>query len=167
VNKALLMGLVTQLPRESAGMVAFEVGVPQERLGRQWLQRATVIAGGHIANDARALRPAQWIFAEGRLTVRDGLPLVEAVTLFTIADEPSPPADKWAPERTHASPRPHDRIGYPRRLYAGTPRERIVWVRPTTVRPHASSTAGRLHSHNGPTPALQRVSGVGYRLATH
>ena len=122
MNKALLMGLVTQLPRESAGMVAFEVGVPQERLGRQWLQRATVIAGGHIANDARALRPAQWIFAEGRLTVRDGLPLVEAVTLFTIADEPSPPADKWAPERTHASPRPHDRIGYPRRLYAGTAR---------------------------------------------
>jgi hypothetical protein len=34
VNKVLLMGVVTKLPRESAGMVAFEVGVPQERLGR-------------------------------------------------------------------------------------------------------------------------------------
>ena len=161
------MGLVTMPPRESAGRVAFEVGLPQERMGRQWLQRATVIAGGHLADDARALRPAQWIFAEGRLTVRNGLPLVQAVTLFTVGDAPSPPVDKHASERTHASPRPHDRIGHPRRLHAGTPRERIVWVRPTTVRPHASSTAGRLHSHNGPTPALQRVSGVGYRLATH
>jgi hypothetical protein len=121
-------------------MVAFEVGVPQERLGRQWLQRATVMAGGHLADDARALRPAQWIFAEGRLTVRDGLPLVEAVTLLTIADAPSPPVDNPVPESTHASPRPHDRIGYPRRLHAGTPLERVVWVRPTTVRPHTPST---------------------------
>lgn len=151
MNKVLLMGLVTMPPQESAGMVAFEVGVPQERLGRQWLQRATVITGGHLADDARALRPAQWIFAEGQLTVRDGLPLVEAVTLFTIADAPSPPVDKRAPEGTHASPRPHDRTGYPRQLFADTPRERIVWVRPTTVHPHASSTAGRLHSHDRPS----------------
>lgn len=148
MNKVLLIGLVTTAPRESAGIVAFEVGVPEERLGRQWLQRATVITEGHLADDARALRPAQWIFVEGQLTVRDGLPVIEAAALFTIAAAPSSPVDKQVPERTHASPRPHDRIGYPRRLYAGTPRERIVWVRPTTVRPHAPSTAGHRHAHH-------------------
>jgi hypothetical protein len=50
-----------------------------------------------------------------------------------------PPPEEAAVTGSHASPREHLRAGHARRVAIRTARERLVWVRPTTVRPHAPS----------------------------
>jgi len=79
------------------------------------------------------------VLVEGALT-RDAQRRRHIVQAFrvTVLEEPALPGplatSPQEPERTHASPVTHQRVGHFRRVGIGTPRERLVWVRATTVR---------------------------------
>jgi hypothetical protein len=58
--------------------------------------------------------------------------IVVARELWPIGDVPGG-TEPSASVGTHASPREHQRAGHWRRVSIGGPRERLVWVRTTTV----------------------------------
>jgi hypothetical protein len=71
----------------------------------------------------------------------------------TFSTLPAPPPPEEGPVTgSHASPREHLRAGHGRRVAIGTARERLVWVRPATVRPHAASALHRQEHHRTGTP---------------
>jgi len=133
VNRVFLIGVVATPPVERAGAYEFLLGVPEERSGTAWLERVCVTAAGHLAETVRGLRSARAVYVDGRLVRSPDGAVVEASALFPIGDAPPDRASHEGPTASHASPRPHDRAGHPRRLHPGTPRERVVWVRPTRV----------------------------------
>lgn len=133
VNRAFLIGVVATPPVTRGRACEFVLGVPEERPGGARMERIRIVAGGRLAEIASTLRTAQTVYADGRLVgTRDGT-FVDATTLVALGDPPAEVVPAEEPAGTHASPQPHDRAGHPRRLHAGTPDERVVWVRPTRV----------------------------------
>jgi hypothetical protein len=133
VNRVYLMGVVATPPGHRGDAWEFVIGVPEERAGRSRFQRIRVVARGLVAEAVQQLRTAQPVYADGRLTHSPDGAVVEATSVVALGDPPPDPIPPAEPTSTHASPRAHDRAGHPRRLYAGTSRERVVWVRPTRV----------------------------------
>lgn len=133
LNRVFLIGIVASPPILRDGAWELVLGVPTERAGRAGLDRVRIIATGRAGEEAGTLRSAQEVYADGRLVHAADGPLVEARALFAIGDPPPQAATPDERGGSHASPRPHDRAGHARRLHAGTPRERVVWVRPTRV----------------------------------
>lgn len=141
VNRVFLAGVVATPPREVDGVWQFTLGVPVERDRREWLERCVVSAAGPCGETVTDLHIGQAVYVDGRLAGdADGV-VVVASTIIVLGDAPAEPATQIAPEGTHASPCAHQRAGHPRRLHLGTPRERVVWVRSTTVRPRAAAAA--------------------------
>ena len=133
MNRAFVMGVVATPPTEREGVSRFMVGIPEERRDRGMLQ-VEVLATRRLLNVARELRTAQVVYVDGRLEhPAPGRAAIAAATLFAIgvATDAPHPADVSA--AGHASPRPHSRVGHPRRIHRGTADERVVWVRATTV----------------------------------
>jgi hypothetical protein len=91
------------------------------------LVRADESDGSHLESGALVL-------VEGCLTRDDArrrhLVLARRITKPVDPD----PIEGSAPTTgTHASPAPHERVGHVRRVGVRTPRERLLWVRPTSV----------------------------------
>ncbi len=133
VNAVYLMGMVAARPfrdpeREQCALLV----VTAESHG-DVRARHRVLAMGELVNAAATLVVGQSVYVTGRLQ-RDGSQrvIVVARDLWPLTDAPEPPSDA-APTSTHASPREHQRTGHWRRIGIGTRRERLVWVRATTV----------------------------------
>src|SRR5580700_7142899 len=97
-------------------------------------ERHRVVVERSITEVVLALGVGQQIFVTGTLQ-RDhrNRVIVVARELWPIGDVPSETA-VGVSIGTHASPRQHQRAGHWRRVSIGGPRERLVWVRTTTVR---------------------------------
>jgi hypothetical protein len=80
-----------------------------------------------------ALGVGQQIFVTGTMQ-RDqrNRVIVVARELWPVGEVPGG-TESSASVGTHASPREHHRAGHWRRVSIGGPRERLVWVRTTTV----------------------------------
>lgn len=136
LNRVFLIGIVARPPADRGDACEFVLGVPGEPPNRARLERIRIVVRGQLIETARELRSAQAVYADGRLIpARDGA-VVEATALVALGDAPPEAAPHGEPSGTHVSPTPHDRVGHPRRIHAGTPRERVVWVRPTRVGAH-------------------------------
>ncbi|MGP8161372.1 MAG: hypothetical protein ACLQGJ_09175 [Candidatus Dormibacteria bacterium] len=142
MNSACLIGLVACLPRPvgDRGDVGFLL-LTERDLSGQRVDRHRVILPARHAPDLAEFMPGATVYVEGHLARHGERRRVSVIAHRAWSIAPAPPApEEDRPVGTHASPREHQRAGYARRVAIATPRERIVWVRPTTVRPHASST---------------------------
>jgi hypothetical protein len=96
-------------------------------------ERHRVVVKRSITEVVLALGVGQQIFVTGTMQ-RDhrNRVIVVARELWPIGDVPGG-TESSASVGTHASPREHHRAGHWRRVSIGGPRERLVWVRTTTV----------------------------------
>jgi hypothetical protein len=131
VNRVLLIGLVGECRRGATGTaeVVVVTGVSD---GFEW-ERHRVRLDGQLDDRTRELEVGQSVFVQGRLAwpVR-GQAVVVAADIWPGVEPPAPVISSQPPAGTHASPRPHDRIGHVRRVGRGDD-ERLVWVRATRV----------------------------------
>ena len=152
MNTACLIGLVACLPRPVGG--DGEVGlllITQRDPAGDRIDRHRVILPARHAPDLAEFSPGATIYVEGHLARHGERRRVSVIAHRAWSIAPAPPAPKEAlPTGTHASPREHQRAGHARRVAIGTARERLVWVRPTTVRPGATndSRASPYAPHN-------------------
>ena len=141
VNRVFLIGIVAALPVERDGVCRLVIGIAAGRGRAEWLERVDLEVSGRLSDVAKELRTAEPIYAEGRLTRSpEGGVVVAVATLFAVGEPPQPHEMPDAVTGGHASPRPHDRAGHPRRIHIGTARERVVWVQPTKVGRRGSPT---------------------------
>jgi len=137
VNSACLIGLVACLPRPvgDRGDVGFLL-LTERDLSGQRVDRHRVILPARHAPDLAEFSPSATVYVEGHLARHGDRHRVSVIAHRAWSIAPAPPApEEDRPMGTHASPREHQRAGHARRLAIGTARERLVWVRPTTVRP--------------------------------
>jgi hypothetical protein len=127
LNRVFLIGVVATPPADRRDACEFVLGVPEERAGEARLERVRIVATGPIADAVRELRTAQAVYADGRLVRSPDGAAVEASAVIALGDAPPEAAPAEEPAGTH------ERVGHPRRLQAGTERERVVWVRPTRL----------------------------------
>ena len=80
------------------------------------------------------VRPGTLVLFDGALTRSEERRrhVVRARRLVPLFDVPASEPRRY-PTGMHAAPVPHERAGHFRLVGVGTPRERLVWVRPTTV----------------------------------
>ena len=137
MNKACLIGLVACVPRPVGGdgEVGFLLLTQRDASGER-VDRHRVILPARHAPDIAEFSPGATVYVEGHLARHGERQRVSVVAhrAWTIAPAPPPPEEE-RPSGTHAAPREHERAGHARRVAIGTARERLVWVRPTTVRP--------------------------------
>ncbi len=145
MNTACLIGLVACLPRPVGGdgEVGFLLLTPRD-LGGQRVDRHRVILPTRHAPDISEFSPGATVYVEGHLARHGARGRVSVIAhrAWSIAPAPLPAEEAPPPTGTHASPREHWRAGHARRVAIGTARERLIWVRPTTVRPATRSTGG-------------------------
>lgn len=133
VNAVHLIGLVAARPMCPADGRSCELLLMTDEGDGQRRERHRIYAANGLIATAAALSVAERIYVRGRLGRRRGRIVVVAHELWTITP---PPAllDAVAGTATHASPQGHERREHVRRVAVGTPRERLVRVRSTTVR---------------------------------
>jgi hypothetical protein len=73
------------------------------------------------------------VLVEGSIVSQGSNRVVIAANVTVLLEPPEPFAPEPSAGGTHASPTAHARRGHWRRLGRGTTRERMVWVRSTTV----------------------------------
>jgi len=139
VNEACFIGLVACVPRPVGGdgEVGFLLITQRDPAGDR-IDRHRVILPARHAPDLAEFSPGATVYVEGHLA-RHGerqRTSVIAHRAWSIALAPPAPEEE-RPCGTHASPREHQRAGHGRIVARGTPRERLIWVRPTTVRPRS------------------------------
>ncbi len=168
VNRVLLLGVVAAQPRHRSGGCELVVAVPEERAGRAWLERITLVVKGQTALEALELRPAQPVHAEGYLSrAPTGGAVVVVHRLFALGEPPPPITSARTSIGSHAPPHPHERAGHPRRIHIGQPDEHLIWVRPAHVGGQGSppsSNAARfcapVSSSTPPAPPSSRSSSM-------
>jgi hypothetical protein len=155
VNSACLIGLVACLPRPvgADGEVGFLLLTQRDASGER-VDRHRVILSPLHTPDLAEFSPGATVYVEGHLARHGERRRVSVIARRAWSIAPaSPPPEEAPPTGTHASPREHQRAGHARRVAIGTGRERLIWVRPTIVRPGhpAARSLGRgdvpLHSH--------------------
>ena len=142
MNEACFIGLVACVPRPVGGdgEVGFLLITQRDPAGDR-IDRHRVILPARHAPDLAEFSPGATVYVEGHLARHGERRRVSVVAhrAWSILPAPPPPvADD--PTSSHASPREHQRSGHPRRVAIGTPRERLIWVRPTTVHPRSGLT---------------------------
>ncbi len=142
MNRVCLIGLVGCWPRPvgPAGDLGFVLLTERDPLGQR-VDRHRVILGGIHLPDISDFAPGATVYVEGHLAHQGESRRVSVIAgcAWSILPAPPPPvADE--PSSSHASPREHQRAGHPRRVAIGTSRERLIWVRPTTVHPRSALT---------------------------
>jgi hypothetical protein len=143
VNKACFIGLVACVPRPVGGdgEVGFLLITQRDPAGDR-IDRHRVILPARHAPDLAEFSPGATVYVEGHLARHGDRGRVSVIAHRAWSIALAPPAAEEAPASgTHASPREHPRAGHARRVAIGTPREHLIWVRPTTV-----------HSRSGLTP---------------
>ena len=133
VNAVCLVGLVAVRPMWDEESSLASVLVVTAGGDGAFRERHRVAVGRSIADVALALCVGQQVFATGTLQ-RDhrNRVIVAARELWPVGEVPGG-TESSAGVGTHASPREHQRAGHWRRVSIGGPRERLVWVRTTTV----------------------------------
>jgi hypothetical protein len=133
VNAVCLIGLVAVRPMWDEESSLASVLVVTAGGDGAFRERHRVTVGRSIADVALALCVGQQVFVAGTVQ-RDQRNRVIVVVrdLWPIGDMPAETTVS-APMGRHASPREHPRAGHWRRVSIGGPRERLVWVRTTTV----------------------------------
>ncbi len=134
VNAVCLIGFVAVRPMWDQESSLASVLVVTAGSDGAFRERHRVVVERSITEVVLALGVGQQIFVTGTLQ-RDhrNRVIVVARELWPIGDVPSETA-VGVSIGTHASPRQHQRAGHWRRVSIGGPRERLVWVRTTTVR---------------------------------
>jgi hypothetical protein len=131
VNRVWLMGVVALAPRPASD----ELGGGQVSLVGVLHHGKTEVVDRFRVRSLDASFPpvGTEILVEGSLVTRGSRRVVLATRVMVLVE----PAERSVPSApvggTHASPTQHDRRGHWRTLGRGTARERIVWVRSTTV----------------------------------
>ena len=145
MNKACFIGLVACLPRPVGGdgEVGFLLLTQRDPAGER-VDRHRVILPARHAPDIAEFSPGATVYVEGHLARHGERQRVSVIAHRAWSIAPAPPApEEDRPSGTHASPREHQRTGHARRVAIGTARERLIWVRPTTVRPATRPSMGR------------------------
>ena len=133
VNVVCLIGLVAVRPTWDQESSLASVLVVTAGGDGAFRERHRVVVKRSIAGPALALGVGQQVYVAGTVQ-RDhsNRVIVVARELWPIGDVPGG-TEPSASVGTHASPREHQRAGHWRRVSIGGPRERLVWVRTTTV----------------------------------
>ena len=133
VNVVCLVGLVAVRPTWDQESSLTSVLVVTAGGDGAFRERHRVVVERSFAGAVLALGVVQQIFVTGTVQ-RDhrNRVIVVARELWPIGDVPGG-TEPSASVGTHASPREHQRAGHWRRVSIGGPRERLVWVRTTTV----------------------------------
>ena len=133
VNAVSLIGLVAARPTVDQASGSAWLPVVTAVVDGAGRERHRVVAERGLAASALLLRVGQTVFVAGFLR-RDHSRrvIVVAHDLWPVGDALGEPADAVS-AGTHASPREHERAGHWRRVSIRSPREHLVWVRPTTV----------------------------------
>ena len=142
MNRAFLVGLIGSRPvhLRSSGETGFLVLTPRDAGGERVDRHRVVLQRPQLA-DLAELVPGATVYVEGYLARHGGRDRACIVAERAWTVSPAPPAPRQsAPAGSHASPREHLRAGHARRVGIGTPFERVIWVRPTTVRPTAATS---------------------------
>ena len=135
VNVVCLIGLVAFRPTWDEESSVASVLVVTAGGDGVFRERHRVVVARSITEVVLALGVGQQIYVTGTVQ-RDhrNRVIVVARALWPIGDVPGG-TEPSASVGTHASPREHQRAGHWRRVLIGGPRERLVWVRTTTVGP--------------------------------
>ena len=133
VNAVCLIGLVAGRPMWDPESSLASVLVVTAGGDGAFRERHRVVVKRSITEVELALGVGQQIFVTGTVQ-RDhrNRVIVVARELWPMGDVPGG-TEPSASVGTHASPREHQRAGHWRRVSIGGPRERLVWVRTTTV----------------------------------
>ena len=133
VNAVCLIGFVAVRPMWDQESSLASVLVVTAGGDGAFRERHRVVVDRSITEVVLELGVGQQIFVTGTVQ-RDhrNRVIVVARELWPIGDLPGGTASS-ASVGTHASPREHQRAGHWRRVSIGAPRERLVWVRTTTV----------------------------------
>ncbi|MFZ0179350.1 MAG: hypothetical protein WAL84_05685 [Candidatus Dormiibacterota bacterium] len=133
VNAVCLIGLVAVRPTWDQESSLASVLVVTAGGDGAFRERHRVVVKRSITDVVLALGVGQQVFVTGTVQ-RDHRKrvIVVARELWPMGDVPDG-TEPSASVGTHASPREHQRAGHWRRVSIGGPRERLVWVRTTTV----------------------------------
>ena len=133
VNAVCLIGLVAVRPTWDQESSLASVLVVTAGGDGAFRERHRVVVKRSITEVELALGVGQQVFVTGTMQ-RDqrNRVIVVARELWPMGDVPRG-TEPSASVGTHASPREHQRAGHWRRVSIGGPRERLVWVRTTTV----------------------------------
>jgi len=145
VNRVCLIGLVACLPRPvgTDGDLGFLLLTRRDPAGERVDRHRVILTPLHVP-DLAEFTPGATVYVEGHLARHGERGRVSVIAERAFATLPAPPPpEEAAVTGSHASPREHLRAGHARRVAIGTASERLVWVRPTTVRPQASSPPER------------------------
>ncbi|MBV8529010.1 MAG: hypothetical protein JOZ75_11900 [Candidatus Dormibacteraeota bacterium] len=132
LNRVHLIGVVATRPQQTgdAGVVGFVLMT--ERPRGSGVERHRIVASSDT-DALRELHVGASAYVRGHLERRRGRTVVVAAESFVVGPAPPIAEEPERPTTTHRSPAAHERRGHLRHIGAGTPRERLVWVRATTV----------------------------------
>jgi len=135
VNQAHLIGFVATRPHSvgRSGAVGFLLVTERDHATR--IDRHRVVVEPNQRVDVTSFAVGESVYVRGRLGRFDDTRRVAVIAAeaWSIVPAPSAPDPDVPASRTHASPVEHQRRGHLRHVGIGTPRERLVWVRPATV----------------------------------
>ena len=153
MNQVHLIGVVasTQRARDGAQSVGFQLLIT-ERVDGAGVDRHRLLVDRR--SDAQEWELGDTVYVHGEVRRRTGRCVVVVVGGFRVASAMPPPRRALADRGgTHRPPVGHQRRGYLRRVASGTDRERLVWVRPTTVRGRSDEDPDVATVPNGPWSA--------------
>jgi hypothetical protein len=156
VNRVCLIGLVACVARPVGrdGDVGFLLLTHRDSAGERVDRHRVILTPLHVP-DLAEFTPGATVYVEGHLARHGERGRVSVIAERAFATLPAtPPPEEAAVTGSHASPREHLRAGHGRRVAIGTARERLIWVRPTTVLPHAPSVLDR-HPQSQHHPSWQ------------
>jgi hypothetical protein len=145
VNRACLIGLVACVARPvgTDGDLGFLLLTRRDPAGER-VDRHRVILTPLQVPDLAEFTPGATVYVEGHLARHGERGRVSVIAERAFATLPAPPPpEEVAVTGSHASPREHLRAGHGRRVAIGTARERLTWVRPTTVHPRVAVSLAR------------------------
>ena len=140
MNQVHLIGVLASMPRAraDADSVGFRLLIT-ERVDGAGVDRHRLLVDRR--SDSEEWELGDTVYVHGEVRCRAGRCVVVVVGGFRIAPSMPPPRRTLAElGGTHRTPVGHERRGHLRRVAAGSDRERLVWVRPTTV--HGRSEEG-------------------------
>ena len=133
MNQVHLIGVVGSTQRELATPAESAFLVLTERADGAGVDRHRVVLGER-RRPVDAFAVGDSVYVRGRLERRRERAVIVLMDAFLLDAGVVPLSAATASGGgTHRSPLSHERRGHLRRLGAGTPRERLVWVRATTV----------------------------------
>ena len=133
MNQVHLIGVVGSTERELATPAESAFLLLTERADGAGVDRHRVVLGER-RRPLEAFTVGDSVYVRGHLERRRQRAVIVLADAFLLEADVVPPSAPEIPRGgTHRSPVSHERRGHLRRLGAGTPRERLVWVRATSV----------------------------------